>query len=190
MGKVIRALAGRADLSLSDVSAMSRPFAILARGAAVALLGLNVVSWFLGPWTDAAARGWSSVGSTPITLSNDALALALLLSTAHLAALAVALFAAGGLFQSFAQGEFFAPQTGRRLQRIGLWLALFGVLAPIVRAAMTFVLTMNNPPGQRMLALGVSANDIVLVIVGGLIFLIGWVMAEAARIADENRSFV
>lgn len=190
MLKMIYAMRGTGDVSLDDVSAASRPFAAAAKIAAVALLALNIVSWIVPSWSDVAARGWSALGSAPITLTNDALALSIALSTGHLLVLAYALFAASALFQSFARREFFTPGVGVLLQRMGLALAAFGLLAPIVRAALTVILTMNNPPGQRMLAIGVSANDVVIVIFGALLILIGWVMAEAARLADENRSFV
>lgn len=190
MLKLITAMRGAREVSLDEVSAASRPFAAVAKIAAVALLALNVLSWLIPSWSDVAARGWSALGSAPIALTSDALAFSIAVSTGHLLVLAYALFAASALFQRFAQRDFFTPAVGALLQRMGVALAAFGLLAPIARAALTVILTMHNPPGQRMLTIGVSANDVVIVIFGALIIMIGWVMAEAARLADENRSFV
>jgi hypothetical protein len=43
---------------------------------------------------------------------------------------------------------------------------------------------------ERLLSFGISDQEIVLAIVGSLILTTGSVMAEAARIAEENRQII
>ncbi|MFX5680498.1 hypothetical protein ABTE28_20600, partial [Acinetobacter baumannii] len=58
------------------------------------------------------------------------------------------------------------------------------------RAAASLILTLANPSGQRAIALNIGLDDILWAIVGGLLVAIAWTLREAARIAEENASFV
>ena len=51
-------------------------------------------------------------------------------------------------------------------------------------------MTVGNPPGERMMTIAFSINDYFALIVGGVLFAAATVMREAARIAEENASFV
>ena len=63
-------------------------------------------------------------------------------------------------------------------------------LGPLTTLALTSALTFGNPPGQRMVAVAFSLNDLFALIIGGVLYAAATVMREAARIADENASFV
>ena len=94
------------------------------------------------------------------------------------------------LFLLFARGDVFGPEAAQTIRRIGMWMlatALFGV---VNRTFSVLILTLANPSGQRSLSIGFSSQDVFLMISAGLLVAIGWAMSEAARLADENRSFV
>ncbi len=101
-----------------------------------------------------------------------------------------ALWLTRSLFLGYARGEIFTSAAARRLGGIGLLLLLAvggGVLAHTLTV---LALTWENPPGQRQLAVSLSSHDFGLTVLGLLLMVIGWILAEAARIADENRQFV
>ena len=94
------------------------------------------------------------------------------------------------LFRDFAQGRAFSEGASRHLQQFGVSVLIQGALGPVTATALVLVLTLANPPGQRLLVLAISGNDYFALIVGGALFAIAVVMREAARLADENAGFV
>ena len=46
------------------------------------------------------------------------------------------------------------------------------------------------PPGQKVLAIGISWHDYTFLLVGGVLLAVAWVMAEATRLAQEHAEFV
>jgi hypothetical protein len=94
------------------------------------------------------------------------------------------------LFRDFADGRVFTGTAARHLRQFGISVLLQGPLGPLTATALALALSLGNPPGQRYLVLTLSINDYFAVIVGGVLVAIAAVMREAARLADENASFV
>ena len=94
------------------------------------------------------------------------------------------------LFREFAAGRVFTESAARHLQIFGATVLAQAPLGPLTSAALTVGLTIANPPGQRMLAVSFSIHDYFALIVGGVLFAAASAMREAARLADENASFV
>ena len=69
-------------------------------------------------------------------------------------------------------------------------MCVLAVLRPLTTTLLGIVLTMGNPPGQRIVSIGLSIDDYMIAAFGGLILAIGQVMVEAKRLADENRQIV
>ncbi len=162
----------------------------LALASAVAFLLVNVAIWVVPQWSEFAARSQANLYTEPITLTPLARALGLALSSLYLGVLVWALWTARKLFARLAAGDVFQPETGMLLRRFGLTLLIYAGLSPVATTAMGLIVTMQNAPGQRVLKLGVSDHEIVLALVGTLILVIGSVLADAVRIADENRQIV
>ncbi len=95
-----------------------------------------------------------------------------------------------GLFAGFARGEVFSDASSARLRRAARSLAvLFGV-GLLYRPAIVLVLTLGNPPGQRMLSLGLSVGDCAALFLAAVAGMLAWAFAEAARLRDENAEIV
>ncbi|WP_051242335.1 DUF2975 domain-containing protein [Stappia stellulata] len=94
------------------------------------------------------------------------------------------------LFLGFARGEVLTPESGRRLKRIGVIVTALGPLTILIRTIASVVVSLPNPPGERVLAVGFGSNDVTAIIAGMLLIVLGWTLEEAARVADENRQFV
>lgn len=157
---------------------------------ALGLMTTAIVVWFHPDFALAAARESANQHDGPIALTWPARLVSGLVSCAHLGLLCWALWAAKGLFQNFADGHVFTIRTGQDLRLIGGLIAAYAVLTPLKGSLVTIAITMGNPPGHRQLAIGLSSNELILGVLGALILVLGHVMAEAARIADDNRQIV
>lgn len=94
------------------------------------------------------------------------------------------------LFRDFALGRVFTVEAARRLQLFAGAVLAQAALGPVSSAGLLIAFTLSNPPGGRQLGIALSSNDYVALIVGGVLLAIAWAMHEAARIANENASFV
>jgi hypothetical protein len=100
------------------------------------------------------------------------------------------LLAVRRMFRAFGQGEVFAVGPTRDLQIFAATVLAQAPLGPLTSAALSVVLTIDNPPGERAFMIAFSINDYFALIVGGVLFAAASIMREAARLADENASFV
>jgi len=63
-------------------------------------------------------------------------------------------------------------------------------LAPVYRAVLSVLVTLQNGPGKRELTLNLSSDDYLMLLIGVVLLAISSVMADAARIAEDNEGFV
>ncbi|MCG8442358.1 MAG: DUF2975 domain-containing protein, partial [Caulobacterales bacterium] len=90
-----------------------------------------------------------------------------------------------GVFRRYARGEIFAQSAIDGLRAVGR-LAVGAVVAKILVApALSVAMTFDNPPGQKMLNLALSSNDLVFLIVAATFTVIASVMSEARAISDD-----
>ena len=61
---------------------------------------------------------------------------------------------------------------------------------PALKTVLMLVLTLANGPGERYMMIGIDISDILLGLLGGLLFTLAWAMEEAAQVAEENRGFI
>ncbi|MEJ6404109.1 hypothetical protein [Yoonia sp. 2307UL14-13] len=123
-------------------------------------------------------------------VTRTQLAISLILGLISLAILMFTLDAMRKLFVAYHDGEVLTDHCARLIQRIGQGFLTLAATSFVIRPIQTVLLTFANPPGQRILAIGVNNEMIFFALSGGLIIVIGWAMGEAADAAAENRSFV
>ncbi|QBY01939.1 DUF2975 domain-containing protein [Rhodophyticola sp. CCM32] len=95
-----------------------------------------------------------------------------------------------GLFACYKKGETLSAQCADRILRIGQGLVAVGIVGILSNTVTVLLLTMGNPPGERTLSISFTDGHVGFFMAGGLIVVIGWVMREAAQIAEENRGFI
>ena len=94
------------------------------------------------------------------------------------------------LFLDYRRGAIFTETAGRRLKHMGLALALLPIVQIALTASLSLLFTIDNPVGQRHLSITLTQTHLLVGVTGGMLIVIGWVMAEAMRIADDNRQIV
>ncbi|HEY7977338.1 MAG TPA: DUF2975 domain-containing protein [Rhizomicrobium sp.] len=94
------------------------------------------------------------------------------------------------LFRAFTQGEIFSLPALRALSSVTAALFWNVVATFVMQAPLTYLISMHNPPGHRFMSIGFGSDDVDMLFLAGVTFVIARVMAEARRVAEENAGFV
>jgi hypothetical protein len=170
---------------------LTRICAWLCLLAAVGLPALTAGFWLTGaPAHLYAATFGAGVGGLPPAPSLAQRAMAAAIMLIPVLALSRGLVCARRSLGQFAGGAFFGARAIDGLRGLACWgfgATLGSVAAPIL---VGLALSADNPPGQRVLAVSVSSDQLLGLLVCGLFWIIAGVMVDARRLADENRQFV
>lgn len=169
---------------------MVRWLSVVTPALVVICLLANLIGWFIPEAAEIIARNITGLMTEPISLTPRALVLGWLISTFQLAVLTVGFWSMAAVFRLFAAGDYLHPNIGKQVQYFGKSLVLFGVLSPLIRTLLGLAITLDNPEGQQMLIISLVTNDMVIVLVGILLMMLGYALKEAAIIAEENRQIV
>ena len=120
----------------------------------------------------------------PLTLTTRILAtiVSLFLCSIIMYALKVLI----NLFRSYERNEIFSLDNVMSYQKLGYSLFYWVGASVVYGALMSVILSFNNPPGDRMLAIGFVGVDFLTLVLGFIILIISWVMKEGYILADEN----
>ncbi|HEY9161161.1 MAG TPA: DUF2975 domain-containing protein [Desulfomonilia bacterium] len=91
------------------------------------------------------------------------------------------------LFSLYEKAEIFTEGSVKCLRSLGrliLWLFAAGI---VQQPLMSMALTLHNPPGQRIIRLGLSSDDIKILLIGIVVVLIAWVMDEGRVLYEEQQ---
>lgn len=164
-------------------------FASWASFVSAALMALATAYLWL---VEGALSDWlaKSVEGIMVTPSSTMIGAAGAAAMAPVVLLVLMLAELGRLFRRFANGPVFDPAIPRQLGRVG-WLAFSSCAATVVcKTVVTLLMTSANPPGHRMLTIGVDSQALAGLMFGFLFLVFSLVMQEALGLAEENRSFV
>ncbi|MFA5902142.1 MAG: DUF2975 domain-containing protein [Hyphomicrobium sp.] len=162
---------------------------VVAVGGALAEIALAWV-WLTPSWVEAYVVPHLALRGVPVAFDLTTRLMAFAASMIPMAVLLYLLHQAYALFDAFRIGNVFTTEAPIRLRRIGSCIVALAILRPLTATLLGLILTWSNPPGQRILALSLGIDDYMIAALGGLVLAIGHVMAEAARIADDNRQIV
>jgi hypothetical protein len=130
------------------------------------------------------------LGAAPITVDDRARWLGAGFSLLGIVLGLYVLWQLWRLFGEYAAARFFDAAARFHLRRFAWALLAAALLVPLLRGAIGVALTLGNPPGQRMLVIGLAWNDYLAILIGAVLLAIATVQAEAARLAEENAGFV
>jgi hypothetical protein len=113
-----------------------------------------------------------------------------LASLVPVAVLAWGLMRLRGCFLGFARGALFDGESVRGFRDFALALTATALLGIPARTLVGLVLSWGAPEGQKQLAISLSSDMLLMLCVGGTMAVVGWVLGEAADLAEENASFI
>lgn len=168
------------------IGRISRRFAGVCSALMVGAPVLVAVYWLtldLAELNAAWMEGVAGVTSFPPWLRGVCLALSLVLAWP----LVLGLVHLRRLFRLYAAGAMFGERNVAALRGFGLSLALFAVGQLIYTPIMALTISSGNPPGQRVISVGIDAGMALAAVAGGVLMVIAWVMDEARKIDEDQR---
>lgn len=93
-------------------------------------------------------------------------------------------------FLLFARGRIFTTEAVRGLSRFAAWALASAIAAIVAGAAVSVVITANNPAGMRHLAIGIGSDQVLMVFFAGMVWLLAAVIGQGQALAEENDAFV
>ena len=100
------------------------------------------------------------------------------------------IFRLKALFNAYRKGAALTHRCAELLRSCGHTLLAMAILKLLSHPALTLLLTMGNPEGQRELSIAINDSEIAFLLAAGLISLIGQAMQDAAKNAQEIKEFV
>ena len=122
----------------------------------------------------------------PPTLDGFQRLLGFLISLLPLAAEVFAIVTIMRLLKLYREGIIFSAAHVLLFKRLGQTLICYGIAGIFHTTGLGLVMTMNNPPGQRMLTLGMGSEDVSLFVVAAIVLMLSWVMEEGRKQAEEQ----
>ncbi|MEM9388600.1 MAG: DUF2975 domain-containing protein [Pseudomonadota bacterium] len=93
-------------------------------------------------------------------------------------------------FAKFARGEYFNDANSRDLRRFAVLLLAQALLRPLHHVLASVVLSVNHPPGQKLLSLSLGSHELQAIGLALVFWVLASLLLEGARLQSENRQFV
>lgn len=93
-------------------------------------------------------------------------------------------------FRLFASGHVFTTEAMLRLHRFSSWAMASAIASIICSPASSVLMTLQNPPGLRYLAIGISTDQVFLLLFAAVVWLMAGVIRQGQILADENAQFI
>lgn len=91
------------------------------------------------------------------------------------------------LFSFYKEGVIFSFEHVSLFKKTAKALILWVVLSIIYESAKSVIFSAGNPPGSRVLKVGFSSAEFTTLVLGGIVFIIAWVMDEGRIITEEQQ---
>lgn len=166
------------------IAVTSRLMAWLTLFAAL-ILPVAVIAYWLIATPAGLARQAQLPSATLLVMNTELRLVAAAITLIPVVAICWGLLRLRACFLGFAKGELFAPTTIAGFRDFSLGLVATAVLG--IPSASLLSLAVS---GGRQLSISISSNSLLMLCVAGAMSVVGWVLGEAAAIAEENASFV
>jgi hypothetical protein len=175
---------------LNRLARLSRVMEIMTDLGIVLVLVLTVACFLIPDWSrNLLLAKLGQVGAALPVTPQARLAAALVVAM-PVAVMLYGLLNVRALFREFGAGRVFTAQAARHLQLFAATVLAQAPLGPLTSAALSVAVSMADDSGSRLHAITFSLHDYYALIVGGALLAVATVMREAARLSDENASFV
>ena len=177
---------------MKKIALVSKILQVVFWIALISLPILTVLFWFY--FEDLKAFGFSDrfggidLNSLPLQLPLPLSArfFAMAASALPLAVDMVIVYLLIKLFNLYARGKIFTANNVRLIRWIGYTILIGQAISPVHQALLTLALTISNPPGQRMISIGLDNQNLFAIVSAVIIILVAWIMDEGRRLQEEQ----
>lgn len=93
-------------------------------------------------------------------------------------------------FSNFADGEYFNFSNSRDLRLFSILLFVQALATPVHLALASVILSFNHPAGQKILSISVGSNEIKVIGVALVLWVMSDLLVEASHLQVENKQFI
>ncbi len=93
-------------------------------------------------------------------------------------------------FANFANGELFNLSNSRDLRRFSVLLVAQALAMPLHLSLSSVLLSLNHPAGERMLSISIGSNELKVIGVALILWVMSDLLVEGGRLHAENQQFI
>ncbi len=93
-------------------------------------------------------------------------------------------------FTHFSKGEFFTISNSRDLRKFSIFLLIQAVISPLHFTISSLLLSINHPAGEKILAISFGSNEIKIIILAIIFWVISDLLVKANILENENKQFI
>jgi hypothetical protein len=175
------------DERIRRIAKIVRALAVIG---AVALVANSVFTWFSPDYALQRIRTETGVLDKIHELSLRARVLYAFWDAATVSVTLMALYRLWQLFGEYMQARIFGARALACLRGFARWMLAAAIISPIYSSVLCVIATWDNGPGKREINFQITSDDYTTLLFGLVVLAISSVMAEAARIAEDNEGFV
>lgn len=154
-------------------------YVIFTAGGTLNFAFLDPTRWYESGWVDPAA---------PVPFGQRALYFMVWILPVLFGLYAVV--AALRMIRLVRRGILFDTRVSRLLRHAGLGTSGSGLADFVANLLTPSLLSLTNPGGVEPVRWYFDSEPAGLIVCGGGFYLIGWILAEARKLADENEGFI
>jgi len=94
------------------------------------------------------------------------------------------------LFFLYENGLIFTEQNVSCFRSLGRAMIVWAVCHVVRTTLLSIILTLDNPPGKRIIAVMLDSGDFAGVFVGVVVLIVSWVMDEGRKIQEDQSLIV
>jgi Protein of unknown function (DUF2975) len=177
------------DPDSQKILSMSKKLAMLCL-CAVIVLPLLVPYLWLGDTASLAQRANIAPSNIQSPIQTWQRIAGILLTEIPVVLMCLGLWQVRKCFQDFSRGEVFTDKAAVYLKRFSVWMMRSAIAALVVSALLSSLLTLGNAAGSRILAVGVSTEQVLLLFFSCVVWLMAEIIRHGQALAQENSSFI
>lgn len=93
-------------------------------------------------------------------------------------------------FANFARGELFSLANSQNLHRFSILLLVQAIAKPLHFAVCSVLLSVNHSAGNKMLSISVGSNEVRMIAIAVIFWVVSNLLIEGCELQSENRQFV
>lgn len=172
---------------LRRIKTVSRILKTVAFAAVAVFTVLYILAFTLSEGITAVVHAVAGRGA-PASLGGGDIAVLFIIGAVPFGLFLAAISSAGQLFRVFEQGRILDPLAGTLVSRIGLFVVASEFASILAEPVATAYMTAQSGVGTGTFTL--SSTNLAAFMLGAIIIVIGWVIAEAAEVAEDNRQII